>query len=102
MSALMMRVKRPRVRTFIGKVKSIISGLTRAFIRPNINEVTSADQKELKDMPGTILATRMSTKVFKSHHRSIILFSPEIKYDQGQRGQNYPSCTPIINESAHL
>src|SRR3989339_937048 len=63
--ALITRVKRPRVKMLIGKVKMIIIGRMIAFIKPNTIDVIKADQNDSKLTPGVRSETKINTKVFK-------------------------------------
>lgn len=51
-TALMTKLKRPRVKIFIGKVKSNSSGFMVAFKSPNITTRKSAVQKPVTMTPG--------------------------------------------------
>jgi len=52
--AFMTKVKRPRVKILIGKVKNISIGFINVFTKPKAKAVINAHQKPLTDTPGKI------------------------------------------------
>jgi len=52
-AALIIRVKRPRVKMFIGRVRRIRIGRISALMRPRTITVTKSDQVEANPIPGT-------------------------------------------------
>lgn len=68
-----MKVNRPKVKMFTGRVSKIKIGLMSALRKPSTRAAINADQKEEKCMPGTSEATNININVFRSQRSKIIV-----------------------------
>jgi hypothetical protein len=71
----MIKVKRPRVRIFMGRVRIISMGLKKAFRTPRIAAAKNALEKPLTWMPYNMYEATMIAAVKTSHLTSIPFIS---------------------------